>query len=54
MEPEIRELSKFKIVGLQCQTEVGETMVDLSKLWDEFMGRIGEIKNRLDEKLELD
>jgi predicted transcriptional regulator YdeE len=51
MEPEIREISEFKIVGLQCQTEMGKTMEDLPKLWNEFMGRIDEIKNRVDDKV---
>ncbi len=51
MEPEIREISEFKIVGLQCQTEMGKTMEDLPKLWDEYMRRMGEIKNRIDEKV---
>ena len=51
MEPEIREISEFKIVGLQCQTELGKTMEDLPKLWDEYMPRMGEIKNRIDEKV---
>jgi AraC family transcriptional regulator len=51
MEPEIREISEFKVVGLQCQTEMGKTMEDLPKLWDEYMRRIGEIKDRVQEKV---
>ena len=51
MEPEIREISEFKIIGLQCQTEMGKTMEDLPKLWDEYMGRLDEIKNRVDDKV---
>ena len=51
MEPEIREISEFKIVGLQCKTGMDKIMEDLPKLWDEYMRRKDEIKDRIDEKL---
>lgn len=41
----------FKIVGLQCDTEMGKTMEHLPKLWDQFMPRISEIKNCVDVKV---
>ena len=47
MEPEIKEMKGLKIIGLQCQTQMGKTMQDLPKLWDEFMARMNEIKNRI-------
>lgn len=51
IQPEIREILGFKVVGLQRQTEMGKTMEHLPKLWDQFMSRMSEIKNRTKENV---
>ena len=50
IQSEIREIREFKLIGLQCETEMGKTMERLPKLWDQFISRSSEIKNRINER----
>ena len=54
MEYKIVEKQEFKVVGMDCQTSVQECMGEANKLpalWEKFVGKVNEVKNRSDAKV---
>ena len=52
MEHKIKEKPEFKVVGIEIKSTVQECMTNnpFPALWEKFMTRIPEIKNRVNEK----
>jgi AraC family transcriptional regulator len=52
MEHKIKEKPEFKVVGMEITSTVQECMTNnpYPALWEKFMGRVHEIKNRVNEK----
>lgn len=51
MEPKIVFKEEFTVVGMKCSTTLKNNKIP--QLWDEFLLRIHEIKNRSDDKITL-
>jgi predicted transcriptional regulator YdeE len=48
---ETKEKDEFKVVGLDCRTSVQECGKVLPALWQDFMKRADEVKNKKDDKV---
>lgn len=49
MDFEIVELNEFKVIGFKITCKDDKLFEEMPKLWIEFMHRLGEINNRIDD-----